>query len=80
MVSRRRDDAQSRPDADLHTANLLAVRSPGSSGIIDDRSTLASALPRLLRAYTGIGPPDMPETIFVSAEHPQVSTVFVRPN
>jgi hypothetical protein len=67
-------------DPDLRTANLLAVRSPGRAGIIGDRSTLANVLPRLLRAYAGIGPPDMPETIYVSAEHPTVATVFVRPD
>jgi len=67
-------------DADLRTANLLAVRSPGRTGIIDDRSTLANLLPRLLRAYAGIGPPDMPETIYISAEDPSVATVFVRPD
>ena len=67
-------------DADLRTANLLAVRSPGRTGIIEDRSTLANVLPRLLRAYAGIGPPDMPETIYVSADHPQLSTVFRRPD
>lgn len=67
-------------DADLRTANLLAVRSPGRTGIIEDRSTLANVLPRLPRAYGGIGPPDMPETIYVSAEDPTVASVFVRPD
>jgi len=67
-------------DADLRTANLLAVRSPGRTGIIDDRSTLANLLPRLLRAYAGIGPPDVPETIYVSADHPEVTRVFERPD
>lgn len=67
-------------DADLRTANLLAVRSPGRTGIINDRSTLANVLPRLLRAYAGAGPPDVSESIFVSAENPESARVFVRPD
>ena len=67
-------------DADLRTANLLAVRSPGRTGIVDDRSTLANLLPRLLRAYAGIGPPDVPETIFAWADQPRRSFIFVRPD
>jgi len=67
-------------DADLRTANLLAVRSPGRSGIIEDRSTLANVLPRLLRAYAGIGPPDVPETIYAWTELPGASFVFERPD
>ncbi len=67
-------------DADLRTANLLAVRSPGRTGIIDDRSTLANLLPRLLRAYAGTGPPDVPETIFAWADQPKRSFIFVRPD
>jgi hypothetical protein len=51
-------------DPDLRTANLLAVRSPGQPGLIDDRSTLINVLPRILRAYTGSGPQDVPETIY----------------
>ena len=50
-------------DVDLRTANLLAVRSPGAPEIIDDRSTLANLLPRIIRMYAGAGPPDVPETI-----------------
>ena len=68
------------PYADLRTANLLAVRSPGKSGIIDDRSTLANVLPRLLRAYTGTGPADVPETIYVSTGDPASSFFFQRPD
>jgi bisphosphoglycerate-independent phosphoglycerate mutase (AlkP superfamily) len=67
-------------DVDLRTANLLAVRSPGVSGIIDDRSTLANLLPRLLRAYTGTGPPDVPETVYAWAADPALARVFVRPD
>jgi hypothetical protein len=67
-------------DADLRTANLLAVRSPGRTGIIDDRSTLANLLPRLLRAYAGVGPPDVPETIYAWADDPTASYIFVRPD
>jgi len=67
-------------DADLRTANLLAVRSPGRTGIVDDRSTLANLLPRLLRAYAGIGPPDVPETIFAWADQPRRSFIFERPD
>jgi len=51
-------------DPDLRTANLLAVRCPGRQDIIDDRSTLVNLLPRILRAYTGSGPGDAPETIY----------------
>jgi len=68
------------PYADLRTANLLAVRSPGKSGIIDDRSTLANLLPRLLRAYTGSGPADVPETIFAWTGNPATSFYFQRPD
>jgi hypothetical protein len=66
-------------DLDLRTANLLAVRSPGRPGIIDDRSTLANVLPRILRAYTGSGPADVPETIYgrTSDDH---RVVFERPD
>lgn len=67
-------------DADLRTANLLAVRSPGRTGIIDDRSTLANLLPRLLRAYAGTGPADVPETIFAWADQPRRSFIFERPD
>jgi hypothetical protein len=67
------------PDLDLRTANLLAVRSPGRTGIIDDRSTLANLLPRLLRAYTGTGPPDVPETTFAWTGNPATS-FFQRPD
>jgi hypothetical protein len=77
----RTDPADRRhSDADLRTANLLAVRSPGQPGIIDDRSTLANLLPRLLRAYTGTGPPDVPETIYAWADDPTASYVFERPD
>lgn len=68
------------PYADLRTANLLAVRSPGHAGIIDDRSTLANLLPRLLRAYTGSGPADVPETIFAWTGNPATSFYFQRPD
>lgn len=68
------------PYADLRTANLLAVRSPGHAGIIDDRSTLANLLPRLLRAYTGSGPTDVPETIFAWTGDPSTSFYFERPD
>jgi hypothetical protein len=51
-------------DVDLRTANLLAVLSPGHPDLIDDRSTLVNVLPRILRAYGGTGPSDVPETIF----------------
>jgi hypothetical protein len=67
-------------DIDLRTANLLAVRSPGKAGIIDDRSTLANLLPRLLRAYTGAGPADVPETIFAWMGSPSDSFFFDRPD
>jgi Sulfatase len=70
--------ASSYPD--LRTANLLAVRSPGQSGIIDDRSTLANLLPRLLRAYTGSGPADVPDTIFAWTGSPSTSFFFQRPD
>jgi hypothetical protein len=75
-----RESGETYPYADLHTANLLAVRSPGKPGIIDDRSTLANLLPRLLRKYTGTGPPEVPETIYVLADEPDASFVFVRPD
>jgi hypothetical protein len=52
-------------DLDLRTANLLAVRTPGKDGLVDDRSTLINVLPRLMRAYLGEGPADLPETIHV---------------
>jgi hypothetical protein len=68
------------PYPDLRTANLLAVRSPGKSGIIDDRSTLANLLPRLLRAYTGTGPADVPETIYAWTGNPATSFFFDRPD
>ena len=68
------------PYADLRTANLLAVRSPGRTGIIDDRSTLANLVPRLLRAYTGTGPADVPETIFDWTGDPATSFFFQRPD
>ena len=68
------------PYADLRTANLLAVRSPGRTGIIDDRSTLANLLPRLLRAYTGTGPADVPETIYDWTGDPATSFFFQRPD
>ncbi len=68
------------PYADLRTANLLPVRSPGQTGIIDDRSTLANVLPRPLRAYTGTGPADMPETIFDWTGDPATSFYFQRPD
>ena len=69
-----------KADVDLRTANLLAVRSPGHTDIVDDRSTLANLLPRLLRAYAGAGPPDIPETIYAWADDPRLSRVFVRPD
>jgi hypothetical protein len=75
-----RGPGETYPYADLHTANLLAVRSPGKPGIIDDRSTLANLLPRLLRKYTGTGPPEVPETIYVLADEPDASFVFARPD
>ncbi|MFH1474825.1 MAG: hypothetical protein ABIG85_03100 [Chloroflexota bacterium] len=78
--SKLANPADRRNGADLGTANLLAVRSPGKAGIIDDRSTLANLLPRLLRAYTGTGPPDVPETIFAWAEVPGASFIFERPD
>lgn len=68
------------PYADLRTANLLAVRSPGHPGIIDDRSTLANLLPRLLRAYTGSGPADVPETIYAWTGIQSTSFFFERPD
>jgi hypothetical protein len=68
------------PYVDLRTANLLAVRSPGKVGIIDDRSTLANVLPRLLRAYTGSGPADVPETIYEWTGDPATSFFFQRPD
>jgi hypothetical protein len=68
------------PYADLRTANLLAVRSPGQIGIIDDRSTLANLLPRLLRAYTGTGPADVPETIYAWTGDRSTSFFFQRPD
>jgi hypothetical protein len=75
-----REPGATPPYADLRTANLLAVRSPGKSGIIDDRSTLANLLPRLLRAYTGTGPPDVPETIFALTGDQATSFFFERPD
>ena len=68
------------PYPDLRTANLLAVRSPGKSGIIDDRSTLANLMPRLLRAYTGTGPADVPETIYAWTGDSATSFFFQRPD
>ena len=75
-------DPADRPnsDPDLRTANLLAVRAPGQSGIVDDRSTLANLLPRLLRAYAGVGPADVPETIYAWADEPEASFIYVRPD
>lgn len=67
-------------DVDLRTANLLAVRSPGASGIIDDRSTLVNVLPRILRAHAGSGPADMPETIYGLNDVNDISVVFERPD
>lgn len=67
-------------DPDLRTANLLAVRAPGQRGIIDDRSTLANLLPRLLRAYAGVGPADVPETIYAWADEPAASFIYDRPD
>jgi len=75
-----REPGATAPYADLRTANLLAVRSPGHAGIIDDRSTLANLLPRLLRAYTGRGPADVPEAIFVWTGDPATSLHFKRPD
>jgi len=66
-------------DPDLRTANLLAVRSPGQRGIIDDRSTLVNLLPRILRAYTGLGPEDVPETVYGQQVDGQ-PVVFDRPD
>jgi hypothetical protein len=66
-------------DLDLRTANLLAVRSPGRTGIIDDRSTLVNLLPRILRAYTGSGPADVPEMIYGHPLDGQ-TVVFARPD
>lgn len=67
-------------DVDLRTANLLAVRSPGATGIIDDRSTLVNVLPRILRSYAGIGPDDVPETIWAWGNNPELTRVFERPD
>lgn len=67
-------------DGDLRTANLLAVRSPRVAGIIDDRSTLANVLPRLLRGYAGVGPADAAETIVLAAEDPEHARIFLRPD
>lgn len=75
-----REPGATYPYADLRTANLLAVRSPGHAGIIDDRSTLANLLPRLLRAYTGSGPADVPETIFAWTGNAATSFYFERPD
>jgi hypothetical protein len=75
-----REPGATPPYPDLRTANLLAVRSPGRTGIIDDRSTLANLLPRLLRAYTGSGPADVPETIFAWTGSPATSFMFERPD
>jgi hypothetical protein len=66
--------------ADLRTANLLAVRSPGRADIVGDRSTLANLIPRLMRAYAGTGPADVSETIYAWAEVPGMSFVFDRPD
>jgi hypothetical protein len=66
-------------DPDLRTANLLAVRSPGQAGIIDDRSTLVNILPRILRAYSGSGPADVPETVYGQPVDGQL-VVFDRPD
>jgi len=77
---KKRDDGTwGTSDVDLRTANLLAVRSPGQTGIIDDRSTLVNLLPRILRAYTGSGPADVPETIYGRAENGK-PFVFERPD
>jgi hypothetical protein len=78
-VSPRKTEMPSA-DPDLRTANLLAVRSPGRSGIIDDRSTLVNLLPRLLRAYAGRGPADRAETIYGGVGYPAPDSVFVRPD
>jgi hypothetical protein len=75
-----REPGATPPYADLRTANLLAVRSPGQTGIIDDRSTLANLLPRLLRAYTGTGPADVPETIYAWTGDRSSSFFFQRPD
>lgn len=66
-------------DVDLRTANLLAVRSPGRTGLIEDRSTLVNLLPRILRAYVGSGPADVPETIYGRTDDGQ-PVVFERPD
>lgn len=66
-------------DVDLRTANLLAVRSPGAAGIIEDRSTLVNLLPRILRAYAGSGPSDVPEAIFGRTVDGR-ATVYRRPD
>lgn len=75
-----RNPGSTYPNADLRTANLLAVRSPGHPGIIDDRSTLANLLPRLLRAYTGSGRADVPDMIFVWTGNPATSGYFESPD
>ena len=76
---REYQDAGGTSDTDLRTANLLAVRSPGQAGLIDDRSTLVNILPRILRAYTGSGPADVPETIYGQTTDKQL-VVFERPD
>ncbi len=78
--SKLSDPADGYRGADMRTANLLSVRSPGQAGIIDDRSTLANILPRLLRAYTGTGPPDVAESIHAWVEIPGESFIFRRPD
>jgi len=75
-----RRSSETYPYPELRTANLLAVRSPARPGIIDDRSTLANLLPRLLRAYTGSGPADVPETIFAWSGNWGTSFFFDRPD
>jgi hypothetical protein len=75
-----REPGATPPYADLRTANLLAVRSPGQPGIIDDRSTLANLLPRLLRAYTRSGPADVPESIYAWTGDRATSFFFQRPD
>ena len=73
------EDASGTSDTDLRTANLLAVRSPGQAGLINDRSTLVNILPRILRAYTGSGPVDVPETIYRQTTEKQL-VVCERPD
>lgn len=76
---REYQDARGTSDTDLRTANLLAVRSPGQASLINDRSTLVNLLPRILRAYTGSGPADVPETIYGQTPDKQL-VVFERPD